>query len=55
MNERYFIQAKRIDNGEWIIGFITFHKTGKAFIKPINGNARSSEEKTKPLSANVQA
>ena len=31
MNERYLFKAKRIDNGEWIIGFITFHKTGKAF------------------------
>lgn len=44
MNERYLFKAKRIDNGEWIIGFITFHKTGKAFIKPIFGDARSSEE-----------
>lgn len=44
MKDRYLFKAKRIDNGEWIIGFITFHKTGKAFIKPINGNARSSEE-----------
>ena len=44
MNERYLFKAKRIDNGEWVVGFITFHKTGKAFIKPINGNARSSEE-----------
>lgn len=44
MKDRYLFKAKRIDNGEWIIGFLTFHKTGKAFIKPINGNARSSEE-----------
>ena len=44
MNERYLFKAKRIDNGKWIIGFITFHKTGKAFIKPIFGDERSSEE-----------
>lgn len=44
MEDRYLFKAKRIDNGEWIIGFITFHKTGKAFIKPIFGDARSSEE-----------
>lgn len=44
MNDRYLFKAKRLDNGEWIIGFITFHKTGKAFIKPIFGDARSSEE-----------
>lgn len=44
MDDRYLFKAKRLDNGEWIIGFITFHKTGKAFIKPIFGDARSSEE-----------
>ena len=44
MDDRYLFKAKRIDNGEWIIGFLTFHKTGKAFIKPIFGDARSSEE-----------
>lgn len=44
MEDRFLFKAKRIDNGEWIIGFITFHKTGKAFIKPIFGDARSSEE-----------
>ncbi|RHO99305.1 hypothetical protein DW019_01755 [Clostridium sp. AF37-5] len=44
MKDRFLFKAKRIDNGEWIIGFLTFHKTGKAFIKPIFGDARSSEE-----------
>lgn len=44
MDDRYLFKAKRLDNGEWIIGFITFHKTGKAFIKPIFGDERSSEE-----------
>lgn len=44
MKDRYLFKAKRIDNGEWEIGFLTFHKTGKAFIKPIFGDARSSEE-----------
>lgn len=44
MKDRYLFKAKRLDNGEWIIGFITFHETGKVFIKPIKGNARSSEE-----------
>ena len=44
MKDRYLFKAKRFDNGEWIIGFLTFHKTGKAFIKPIFGDARSSEE-----------
>lgn len=44
MKDRYLFKAKRLDNGEWVIGFVTFHKTGKAFIKPIFGDARSSEE-----------
>lgn len=44
MEDRYLFKAKMIDNGEWKIGFLTFHKTGKAFIKPIFGDARSSEE-----------
>lgn len=44
MKDRFLFKAKRIDNGEWIIGFLTFHKTGKAFIKLIFGDARSSEE-----------
>ena len=44
MKDRFLFKTKRIDNGEWIIGFLTFHKTGKAFIKPIFGDARSSEE-----------
>lgn len=37
-------KAKRIDNGEWIIGDLSHHKTGKIFIKPINGSASSSCE-----------
>lgn len=40
----YLYKGKRLDNREWIIGFITFHKTGKVFIKPIDGSATSSEE-----------
>lgn len=33
-------RGKRIDNGEWIIGDLSQHKTGKKFIKC--GDARSS-------------
>lgn len=37
-------KAKRIDNGEWVIGDLSHHKTGKIFIKPLNGSASSSCE-----------
>lgn len=37
-------KAKRIDNGEWVIGDLSHHKTGKIFIKPFNGSALSSCE-----------
>lgn len=44
MEDRYLFKGKRLDNGEWIFGFLSIHKTGKCFIKPINGDALSSEE-----------
>ena len=44
MEDRYLFKGKRLDNGEWIFGFLSIHKTGKCFIKPINVDALSSEE-----------
>ena len=44
MNDRYLFKAKRIDTHDWILGFISMHKTGKYFIRPIGGSASSSEE-----------
>lgn len=44
MEDRYLFKGKRLDNEEWIFGFLSIHKTGKCFIKPINGDALSSEE-----------
>lgn len=44
MNERYLFKAKRLDNHDWILGFLSVHKTGKYFIRPIDGSASSSEE-----------
>lgn len=44
MNNRYLFRAKRIDNGEWIVGDLSHHKTGKVFVKPLNGSAISSCE-----------
>lgn len=44
MKDRYLFKGKRLDNGEWIFGFLSIHKTGKCFIKPINVDALSSEE-----------
>lgn len=44
MEDRYLFKAKRIDNGEWGIGFLSIHKTGKCFIRPIGGSASSSVE-----------
>ena len=37
-------KAKRIDNGEWIVGDLSYHKTGKVFAKPLNGSAISTCE-----------
>lgn len=37
-------KAKRIDNGEWVIGDLSHHKTGRVFIKPFHGSAMSSCE-----------
>ena len=37
-------KAKRIDNGEWIVGDLSHHKTGKVFVKPLNGSAISTCE-----------
>lgn len=42
MEDRYLFKAKQIDNGEWGIGFLSIHKTGKCFIRPIGGSALSS-------------
>lgn len=44
MNDRYLFRAKRIDNGEWIVGDLSHHKTGKVFVKPLNGSAISTCE-----------
>lgn len=37
-------KAKRNDNGEWVVGDLSHHKTGKVFVKPLNGSAISSCE-----------
>ena len=37
-------KAKRIDSGEWIVGDLSHHKTGKVFVKPLNGSAISTCE-----------
>ena len=44
MNDRYLFRAKRIDNGEWVVGDLSHHKTGKVFVKPLNGSAISTCE-----------
>ena len=44
MEDRYLFKAKRLDNHDWILGFLSMHKTGKYFIRPIDGSALSSEE-----------
>ena len=44
MNDRYLFKAKRLDTNDWILGFLSMHKTGKYFIRPIGGSASSSEE-----------
>ena len=44
MRDRYLFRAKRIDNGEWIVGDLSHHKTGKVFVKPLNGSAISTCE-----------
>lgn len=37
-------KAKRIDTGEWAFGYLSFHKTGKVFIKLVNEDATHSHE-----------
>ena len=44
MEDRYLFKAKRLDNHYWILGFLSAHKTGKYFIRPICGSALSSED-----------
>ena len=44
MEDRYLFKAKRLDTHDWILGFLSMHKTGKYFIRPIGGSASSSEE-----------
>ena len=44
MKDRYLFKAKRLDTHDWILGFLSMHKTGKYFIRPIVGSALSSEE-----------
>ena len=44
MENRYLFKAKRLDTHDWILGFLSMHKTGKYFIRPIGGSASSSEE-----------
>ena len=44
MEDRYLFKAKRLDTNDWILGFLSMHKTGKYFIRPIVGSALSSEE-----------
>ena len=44
MEDRYLFRAKRIDNGEWVVGDLSHHKTGRVFVKPLNGSAISTCE-----------
>ena len=44
MEDRYLFKANRLDTHDWILGFLSMHKTGKYFIRPIGGSASSSEE-----------
>ena len=44
MEDRYLFKAKRLDTHDWILGFLSMHKTGKYFIRPVCGSASSSEE-----------
>lgn len=44
MDTMFLCKGKSVESGNWIIGYLTFHKTGKVFIKPVNGNALNSEE-----------
>ena len=44
MENRYLYRGKQIDNKEWVIGFLSFHKNGKVFIRSLSGNATSSTE-----------
>lgn len=44
MEDRYLFKAKRLDTHDWVLGFLSMHKTGKYFIRPIGGSALSSEE-----------
>lgn len=44
MEDRYLFKAKRLDNGEWGIGFLSMHKTGRCFIRPIGGSTSNSVE-----------
>lgn len=44
MKDRYLFKAKRLDTHDWILGFLSMHKTGKYFIRPIDGSASSSAE-----------
>ena len=44
MEDRYLFKAKILDTHDWILGFLSMHKTGKYFIRPIVGSAVSSEE-----------
>lgn len=44
MEDRYLFKAKRLDTHDWILGFLSMHKTGKYFIRPISGSALCSVE-----------
>ena len=44
MEDRYLFKAKRLYTHDWILGFLSMHKTAKYFIRPIGGSASSSEE-----------
>lgn len=37
-------RGKRKDNGEWVYGYYTKHKTGKVFIKKANADCKRSFE-----------
>lgn len=37
-------RGKRVDNGEWVYGYYTKHKTGKVFIKEANADCKRSFE-----------
>jgi len=44
MREMGLFRGKRKDNGAWVEGYYSKHKSGKVFIKEVDGDAKSSFE-----------